>query len=104
MEHENNMTNLNNSINDFVLNFGKFKGQQFSSTPFWYQQWLPKQSWFKMPQSKPLHHQLRGWDGYSRKGEAIYDAIFQQEKAEALKQDCFRGICSCCQDSMYYGI
>ena len=98
------MQNDKNTISDFVLNFGKFKGQKFSSTPSWYQEWLPNQSWFKMPQSKPLHKQLLGWDGHSRKGEAIYDAIFEQEKSQALKEDCRMGICSCCEDSMYYGM
>ena len=39
----------NNTMTDFVLNFGKFKGQKFSTTPSWYQQWLPQQPWFKMP-------------------------------------------------------
>lgn len=98
------MQNDKNTISDFVLNFGKFKGQKFSSTPSWYQEWLPNQSWFKMPQSKPLHKQLLGWDGHSRKGEAIYDAIFEQEKSQALKEDCRMRICSCCEDSMYYGM
>ena len=89
---------------DFTLKFGKFKGQLFSQTPDWYQEWLSKQVWFKMPQDKPLHQQLNGWDGYSRKGEAIYDAIFEQEKAEQDADMCREGICSCCEDSMYYGI
>jgi len=89
---------------DFTLKFGKFKGQLFSQTPDWYQEWLPKQVWFKMPQDKPLHQQLNGWDGYSRKGEAIYDAIFEQEKAEQDADMCREGICSCCEDSIYYGI
>lgn len=32
-----------------TLKFGKFKGQDFESTPKWYQEWLLKQDWFKMP-------------------------------------------------------
>ncbi len=88
-----------------ILKFGKYKGQQFKDTPKSYQNWLLSQDWFKLPsQEKPLHQQLKGWDGQSRKGEAIYDAIFEQEKSEALKQDCLHGICSCCEGSMYYGI
>jgi hypothetical protein len=64
-----------------------------------------KQNWFKAPkQEKTLHQQLNGWDGHSRKGQAIYEKIFEQEKAEALNQDCREGICSCCEGSMYYGI
>ncbi len=89
---------------DFTLRFGKFKGQLFSQTPEWYQEWLPTQVWFKMPKDKPLHQQLNGWDGHSRKGQAVYDAIFEQEKAEARRDDCREGICSCCEDSIYYGI
>lgn len=51
-----------------------------------------------------LHNQLNGWDGHSKKGQAIYDAIFEQEKHEAERMDCKTGICSCCEDSMYYGL
>lgn len=85
-----------------TLRFGKYKGQEFSNTPKGYQQWLMTQDWFKMP--KPLHHQLNGWDGYSKKGQAVYDAIFEQEMAESQKMDCKLGICSCCEDSKYYGL
>ncbi len=87
------------------LRFGKYKGQQFKDTPKSYQNWLLNQDWFKAPkQEKPLHQQLNGWDGYNQRGRAVYDAIFEQEKLEALKQDCMHGICSCCEDSSYYGI
>lgn len=34
-------------MQDFTLNFGKFKGQKFLSTPTSYQDWLLKQDWFK---------------------------------------------------------
>jgi len=54
--------------------------------------------------TKPPHQQLNGWNGYSQKGQAVYDAIFEQEKSEALKRDCMDGICSCCKGSSYYGI
>ena len=90
----------------FTLKFGKHKGQQFQDTPKSYQNWLLSQDWFKMPKNEiPLHRQsLNGWNGHSRKGQAIYDAIFEQEKIEMAKQDCNQGICSCCEDSIYYGI
>ena len=95
--------NLNRQI--MTLRFGKYKGQDFSNTPKSYQAWLLNQDWFKMPkQEMPLHQQLNGWNGHSRKGQAIYDAIFEQEKIEMAKQDCNQGICSCCEDSIYYGI
>ena len=88
-----------------ILRFGKYKGQEFEKTPKSYQDWLMKQSWFKAPkQEKPLHQQLNGWDGSERRGQSVYDAIFEQEKAQSLKQDCREGICSCCEGSMYYGV
>lgn len=38
-------------MTNFILKFGKYKGQSFSSTPKSYQDWLLKQDWFKMPSS-----------------------------------------------------
>lgn len=72
-----------------VLTFGRFKGKTFEETPQWYQQWLLKQDWFTKPQAQdqPLHKQLHGWDGHSRKGQAIYDQMFKQEMEEAEKHD-----------------
>lgn len=75
-----------------TLKFGKFKGQKFIDTPIWYQNWLLKQDWFKAPKQQkplPLHRQsLSGWDGYSKRGQAIYDAIFEEEKAESDRMYC----------------
>jgi uncharacterized protein (DUF3820 family) len=77
-------------MKNFTLKFGKYKGMQFLSTPISYQNWLLSQDWFKMPkdemanaqkQISTLHKQLGGWDGYSKKGAAIYDAMFEAEKA-----------------------
>lgn len=86
---------------NFTLKFGKFKGQEFQNTPLWYQQWLVAQDWFKVPtQLTPMQEaqksisqlssQLKGWNGYSRKGTAIYDAIFEQEQKieDLLYCDC----------------
>ncbi len=84
-----------------ILNFGKFKGQSFDSTPKWYQEWLLKQDWFNKTK-KPLHHQLNGWDGHSRKGQAIYDAIFEQEKEQADLEDERLGFYK--EGGMYYGV
>jgi hypothetical protein len=33
----------------FTLKFGKYKGQNFNSTPISYQKWLLVQNWFKIP-------------------------------------------------------
>ena len=38
-----------NIMQNFILKFGKYKGQLFSNTPKNYQDWLLKQDWFKMP-------------------------------------------------------
>jgi len=72
-----------------TLRFGKYKGQQLENTPKSYQAWLLKQDWFKAPkQEKPLHQKLNGWDGHSTKGQAIYDAVFEQEKNESNTIHC----------------
>jgi len=79
-------------MQNFTLKFGKYKGQQFLSTPVYYQQWLLKQDWFKMPNALTELQQaekrvsqcadkLRGWNGYSRAGAAVYDDMFEAEKA-----------------------
>ncbi len=86
-----------------TLKFGNYKGKQFNNTPKSYQNWLLKQDWFKAPrQEKPLHQQLNGWDGHSQKGQAIYDAIFNQEKAQAEALDKMSGMYD--EGGMYYGI
>jgi hypothetical protein len=80
-------------MQNFTLKFGKYKGQQFLSTPTNYQNWLLSQDWFKMPstqndamvsaqkQFSDANNKLRNWDGYSRRGAAIYDQMFEAEKA-----------------------
>jgi hypothetical protein len=86
-----------------TLRFGKYKGQQFESTPKSYQKWLSSQDWFKAPkQEKSLHKQLNSWDGHSRKGQAIYDAIFEQEKKQGDMLDRMSGMYE--KGGMYYGI
>lgn len=69
-----------------TLKFGKHKGEQFENTPLSYQNWLLAQTWFKAPkQQRPLHTQsLAGWDGFSKWGQAIENAIFEND---ALDQD-----------------
>lgn len=90
---------------DTVLKFGKFKGQSFEATPKWYQDWLLKQDWFKRPTNEERPPVIsKNWDGYSRKGQAQEWAVFEWEMRQAAKDDCRRGICSCCVDSLYYGI
>ena len=75
-----------------ILKFGKFKGQELTSTPQWYQNWLLKQEWFKVPVQltevqqasktiSQLSGQLKNWNGHSTRGAAIYDSIFEAEKA-----------------------
>lgn len=41
-------------MTNFTLQFGKYKGQEFFSTPKSYQIWLTQQEWFKMPNQKTI--------------------------------------------------
>ena len=79
-------------MSNFTLKFGKHKGQLFLSTPVSYQNWLLKQDWFKVPVQltevqqasktiSQLSNQLKGWDGHSSRGAAIYDSMFDAEVA-----------------------
>ena len=80
-------------MQNFTLKFGKYKGQQFLSTPTNYQNWLLKQDWFKVPNESndpmvkaqkefsSLRKKLGNWNGSSKRGEAIYDSMFEAEKA-----------------------
>jgi len=76
---------------NFTLKFGKYKGQQFASTPKSYQQWLLSQDWFKAPKQldemqqvqqemSKISDSLKGWDGYSKKGQFSYDRMFELEQ------------------------
>lgn len=79
-------------MTNFILKFGKYKGLEFSSTPKNYQEWLLSQDWFKVPtendaltmaqkQFSDASNKLKNWNGYSRRGQAIYDSMFEAEKA-----------------------
>jgi uncharacterized protein (DUF3820 family) len=79
-------------MQNFTLKFGKYKGQQFANTPKSYQDWLIKQDWFKMPKQldalgtaektlSELGRKLKSWNGYSAKGQAVYEQMFEAEKA-----------------------
>ena len=95
--------------NNFALKFGKFKGQNFNETPIWYQTWLLKQDWFKVPtpattditptiskidaiskEMSSVANSLKGWNGYSRKGAYAENRMFDLEMAleDALYCDC----------------
>ena len=89
-----------------ILKFGKFKGQDFYATPQWYQEWLLNQNWFKLtPKVEiPLHQQLNGWNGHSRRGQAIYDAMFEQEKSQGEHYDRLFNLDSSDPDSPCYGL
>ena len=64
----------------FILKFGKYKGQNFNSTPVSYQSWLLNQDWFKVPTSSveklyanAAHNMVRS--NYSEKSiNAMFDA------------------------------
>jgi len=84
-------SNIMNTQN-FQLKFGKHKGQMFHDTPKSYQTWLLNQDWFKVPtqldalttaqkQFTNAAKSLNNWNGYSRRGQAAYDSMFEAEKA-----------------------
>lgn len=90
---------------NFTLKFGKYKGKNFFDTPKSYQDWLLSQDWFKLPTIEEKMPKIsKSWNGFSRKGEAQESAVFEWEKRQSAKDDCRRGICSCCEDSAYYGM
>jgi uncharacterized protein (DUF3820 family) len=79
-------------MQNFILKFGKYKGQNFSNTPKNYQDWLLQQDWFKMPTQltelqqaqksiSNLSNQLKGWNGHNKKGADTYDRLFEAEQA-----------------------
>jgi hypothetical protein len=43
---------------NFILKFGKYKGQNFQSTPQSYQSWLMSQDWFKAPTSNEARYDV----------------------------------------------
>jgi len=45
-------------MQNFMLKFGKYKGQQFLSTPVSYQNWLIQQDWFKLPVAKEARYDV----------------------------------------------
>ena len=69
-----------------LLKFGKFKGQDFSQTPQWYQNWLLNQDWFKLEQpSQPK--QIKAWGVYYNPNHEGY--AFAGLKPELVaKHDC----------------
>lgn len=46
-------------MNNFILKFGKHKGEQFLNTPKSYQEWLLNQDWFKEPKSEARYDVVR---------------------------------------------
>ena len=75
-------------MKNFTLKFGKYNGMQFLSTPVSYQNWLLSQDWFKVPTNEVKPPQLsKNWNGYSKNGEAKYNAYFEYEMAMADKYD-----------------
>ena len=86
-----------------TLTFGKFKGQELSSTPQWYQNWLSKQDWFKMPikQVSNLSYAEKSFSNAhnyaksSNYSERSIDAMFE---AEQMLDDAVE------YDRKYYGM
>lgn len=77
-----------NTMKNFILKFGKYKGQYFLSTPKSYQEWLLSQDWFKVPSNEIKPPTIsKNWNGYSKKGQAQYERYFEYECAMADKYD-----------------
>ena len=79
-------------MTNFILKFGKYKGQNFLDTPMSYQHWLLEQNWFKKPvvldemqqaqkNASQCANRLKGWNGYSAKGYAAECDMFDAEVA-----------------------
>ncbi len=87
-------------MTNFILKFGKYKGQNFLDTPMSYQHWLLEQNWFKRPtaltemeqaqkNANQCANRLKGWNGYSAKGYAAECDMFDAEVAldQAVEND-----------------
>ena len=78
-------------MTNFTLKFGKYKGQEFSSTPKSYQDWLLKQDWFKMPANTARYDVVRKFDneyaiGMCKRYERVIFNLTWDE-AEQYKND-----------------
>jgi len=78
-------------MQNFTLKFGKYKGQEFSSTPKSYQDWLLKQDWFKMPTNTARYDVVRKFDneyaiGMGKRYERVIFNLTWDE-AEQYKND-----------------
>jgi hypothetical protein len=73
---------------NFILKFGKYKGENFSNTPKWYQDWLLKQDWFKVPApAEPKYKLVRKFVaeyrlGMGRAKEIIFEGLSWQQANE----------------------
>ena len=76
-------------MQNFILKFGKHKGQMFFNTPVSYQKWLLSQDWFKVLTNSELKPPTisKNWNGYSRKGQTQQESYFEYEMAMADKYD-----------------
>ena len=73
------MTTTNQkTIENFNLKFGKYKGQDFLSTPKSYQEWLLAQNWFKIPTTPTTTNTL------TKSNEARYDVVRKFVKEYAV--------------------
>jgi hypothetical protein len=74
-------------MENFILKFGKFKGQLFLSTPNSYQNWLLSQDWFKIPTEV---QQVKTY-ALLESGNVHTEDLFYEEaiEAQARHQRCF---------------
>ena len=64
----------------FILKFGKYKGQNFNSTPVSYQNWLMAQDWFKAPASSFSDAEK----GYCDASQSMVKSNYSEKSIESM--------------------
>ncbi len=67
-----------------TLTFGKFKGQELSSTPKWYQNWLAKQDWFTMPSNQTANSLSTAEKAFSKAHNYAISANYSEHSIDAM--------------------
>ena len=73
------MTNTN-----FILKFGKYKGQNFQSTPKSYQDWLLAQDWFKLPAQTVSQNLSNAEKSYSNAHNDMLKSNYSARSVDAM--------------------
>lgn len=69
---------------NFILKFGKYKGQYFLDTPKSYQDWLLAQDWFKLP-AQPVSQNLSSAEkSYSNAHNNMLKSNYSARSVDAM--------------------